>query len=342
MKFTELSIQDRIDIITRVTSTLKMQGANIVEKDWWVTQILRALFSLPYAKHLSFKGGTSLSKCWHLIDRFSEDVDIAIDREYLGFSGKLSKTQISDKLRRVACSFVREKLQVDVKERLVAQGIQEEHFHVNVVITPVTTTDPEIINVEYHPVIRNIALTGEDYILPKIKIEVSGRSMSEPVEVVNVDSFIDQVYVNAPFKEDSVAVRAVLPKRTFLEKIFLLHEEFAKPTGNIRIDRMSRHMYDVAEMLKTPIAQAAIKDEALYRSVVEHRKTFIGLRGFNYDSLYPETLCILPPAEVEDAWAKDYDKMRTMIYRATPEYTTILSSLRELQKKINLLPYKPL
>ena len=73
--------------------------------------MLKAIFSLPYAEHLSFKGGTSLSKCWHLIERFSEDVDIAISREFLGFSGELSRTQVSDKLRRAACSFVRETMQ---------------------------------------------------------------------------------------------------------------------------------------------------------------------------------------------------------------------------------------
>ena len=79
----------------------------------------RALFSLPYAKELSFKGGTSLSKAWKLIDRFSEDIDIAVSREYLGFGGELSKTQISDKLRRAACSFVREKLQNDLRGQLL-------------------------------------------------------------------------------------------------------------------------------------------------------------------------------------------------------------------------------
>jgi predicted nucleotidyltransferase component of viral defense system len=90
----------------RVLSHNSGLDPQIIEKDWWVTAVLRAVFSLPYSESLSFKGGTSLSKCWKLIERFSEDVDIAVSREYLGFSGDLSKTQISDKLRRAACSFV--------------------------------------------------------------------------------------------------------------------------------------------------------------------------------------------------------------------------------------------
>ena len=104
MKFTDLIASEQREIIQRVQAEKRLQ-LQIIEKDWWVTEILRALFSLPYAEHISFKGGTNLSKCWNLIERFSEDVDIAIDREYLGFGGVLSKTQISDKLRRAACSF---------------------------------------------------------------------------------------------------------------------------------------------------------------------------------------------------------------------------------------------
>lgn len=149
MKFIDLSTEDRVDILDRVSTELNIRQREVIEKDWWVTAVLRAMFSLPYANHLSFKGGTSLSKCWHLIDRFSEDIDIAIDREYLGFSGTLSKTQISDKLRRAACSFVRETMQYDLAERLYQNGISKEKFKVNVDITPVTTTDPEVININY-------------------------------------------------------------------------------------------------------------------------------------------------------------------------------------------------
>ncbi|GHT39525.1 hypothetical protein AGMMS49965_05780 [Bacteroidia bacterium] len=110
MNFNSLSKEERRVTFRRAQDVLKVSPV-VIEKDWWVTAVLRALFSLPHAENFSFKGGTSLSKCWNLIERFSEDIDIAINREYLGFSGALSKTQISDKLRRAACSFVREKLQ---------------------------------------------------------------------------------------------------------------------------------------------------------------------------------------------------------------------------------------
>lgn len=234
MEYTELSIQERQDILRRVQSETGMD-LQIIEKDWWVTTVLRALFSLPYAEHLSFKGGTNLSKCWNLIRRMSEDVDIAIDREYLGYGGQLSKTQISDRLRRAACSFVREQLQLDLADQLEKNGVSREDFKVNVNITPITTTDPETIEVEYKPVID-----ANPYIRSKVLIEVSGRSMSDPVTIVPLKSYIDEVYPKAPFTKTTFDVRAVVPHRTFLEKLFLLHEEFSKPKDDIRVNRMSR------------------------------------------------------------------------------------------------------
>lgn len=337
MKFIDLSKEDRIDILDRVSTELNIRQREVIEKDWWVTAVLRAMFSLPYANHLSFKGGTSLSKCWHLIDRFSEDIDIAIDREFLGFSGTLSKTQISDKLRRTACSFVREIMQNDIAEQLYKDGISKDKFRVNVNITPISTTDPEIININYDSVL-SFSIDGQDgnqYILPKVKIEVSGRSMSEPVSEIALYSMIDLVYPNTPFAEPKFMVRAVLPERTFLEKIFLLHEEFAKPKDLIRVERMSRHMYDIGQMLKTPIAERAINDAGLYRQVVGHRRTFIGLRGFNYDTLYPATLNIIPPTSIIEQWKNDYENMRMhMIYGESVPFEELVNKLKELNDRI--------
>jgi len=341
MKFVDLSKQDQVDILDRVSTELNIRQREVIEKDWWVTAVLRAMFSLPYAEHLSFKGGTSLSKCWHLIDRFSEDIDIAIDREYLGFSGTLSKTQISDKLRRAACSFVREQMQHDWAKQLCDLGIDKNKFNVNVNITPVSTTDPEIININYNSVVvdilsLSISNNKGHYILPKVKIEVSGRSMSEPVQEIAINSMIDQVYPKAPFTEQKFNVRAVLPERTFLEKVFLLHEEFSKPKDMIRVERMSRHMYDIGQMLKTPIAEKAIHNTQLYRQVVEHRRTFIGLRDFDYDTLYPATLNIIPPAEVIEQWRTDYENMRLhMIYGESVPFDELVEDLRILNKIIN-------
>lgn len=123
MIYTDLSESGMFHLLDQVNSQTNFDHQTI-EKDWWVTQVLRVLFLQPYAEHLSFKGGTSLSKAWNVIQRFSEDIDIAISREYLGFAGELSRTQVSDKLRRAACSFVRDKLSADIKQQLITNGIR--------------------------------------------------------------------------------------------------------------------------------------------------------------------------------------------------------------------------
>lgn len=336
MKFIDLSRQNQVDILDRVSSELSIRQREVIEKDWWVTAVLRALFSLPYANSLSFKGGTSLSKCWRLIDRFSEDIDIAVDREYLGFSGPLSKTQISDKLRRTACSFVRETMQHDLAEQLCQNGIPKDSFKVKVNITPISTKDPEVIDINYDSVL-SLSIEGNDgrYILPKVKLEVSGRSMIEPVNEIDINSMIDQIYPNTPFTEEKFTVRAVVPERTFLEKIFLLHEEFSKPKDLVRTERMSRHMYDIGQILKTPIAGRAINDKKLYQQVVEHRRVFIGLRGFDYNTLYPDTLNIIPPEKIIEQWKNDYENMRVyMIYGESIPFEDLINNLREFNKRI--------
>lgn len=330
MNYTDLSFQDRLEIIHQVQAR-KNLNQQIIEKDWWVTAVLKALFSLPYAGHISFKGGTSLSKCWNLINRMSEDADIAIDREFLGFGGNLSKTQISDKLRRASCSFVREKMQYDLKSQLVADGVREDEFDVKVNITTITTTDPEIIEIAYHS-----AFQGHAYIRPKVIVEVSGRSMNEPVASVKLCSFIDEVFPDAPFAGKPFDVRAVVPERTFLEKLFLLHEEFSKPVDQIRTERMSRHIYDISQIMDTPIAARALNDASLYNSVIEHRRKFIGLKGFDYSSLRPQSLRIVPPAEVIGLWRKDYEKMQEiMIFGDSLPFDTLIEKIRILNDKIN-------
>ena len=334
MIYTDLQTERMLAVLDQVSAQTNSTQQTI-EKDWWVTQVLRVLFSLPYAAHLSFKGGTSLSKAWNIIERFSEDIDIAISREYLGFVGELSRTQVSDKSRRAACSFVRDKMQNDLRKGLVVLGIAPEKFNVYVNITSVSTTDPEVIYIDYESVLPN-----SEYIAHTVKVEVGGRSMAEPVQSVSIQSQIDAVLSQAMIVQPAFDVNVVIPERTFLEKVMLLHEEFAKPTTEVRTERMSRHLYDLHRMLHTDIAQRALSDEALYRAVVEHRRKFINLRGFDYDTLYPKHLSLEIPTNVIDLWRKDYETMqRSMIYGHSVAFDELLAEIRQLNRCISELPY---
>jgi hypothetical protein len=330
MEIITLSISEQEKLFQRIGKEIGLPPV-AVEKDLWVTTVLRALFSLPYSENLSFKGGTSLSKCYNLIERFSEDIDIAVYREFLGFGGTLSKTQINDKLRRAACSFVREKLQVDVAKQLENQGIKPDLFSVKVNITPATTTDPEIIEVHYKSLFPE-----SSYLKPLVKLEVSGRSMSEPLQKVMLLSFVDEAYSGKPFTEKPFEVNAVVPERTFLEKICLLHEEFAKPQEFVRTERMSRHLYDLERMCNAGIAEKALSDKELYKNIVEHRRIFIGLKGFNYDTLAPKTIKIVPPDFIISQWKQDYETMReTMIYGNSLPFNKLIDKITQLNERIN-------
>ena len=155
----------------------------------------------------------------------------------------ISYCPLFDKLA-AACSFVREKLQKDVQEGLIALGIPADQFKVHVNITSISTTDPEIIHIDYQSVLPN-----SEYIGHTVKVEVSGRSMREPVQTILLQSQIDEFLPQSIIAQPVFEVNVVRPERTFLEKVMLLHEEFAKPTAEVRTERMSRHLYDLERML---------------------------------------------------------------------------------------------
>lgn len=164
--------------------------------------------------------------------------------------------------------------------------------------------------------------------------------MSEPITSVYLSSFIDRVFTDAPFTENDFEVRAVAPERTFLEKICLLQEEFSKPKEAIRTERMSQHLYDIVQIMQTPIASRALNDAGLYESVIEHRRIFIGIRGFDYSLLRPQAICIVPPSEIMDSWKKDYETMQeTMIYGESLSFDKMIEKIAELNRMLNSLSY---
>ena len=332
INFTNLPVENRLEIIRRTYAATGL-SPQIIEKDWWVTAVLRALFALPYAENLSFKGGTSLSKCYNLIERFSEDIDIAVNRKKPDFTK--TNTRLRNDLRRATCSFVRETLQFDLAKQLENTGLNPADFSVKVNITPITTTDPEIIEVEYD------SLFAEDnYIKRKVIIEISGRSMREPLQVVELQSMIDEQFPNEEFTEKPFEVQAVVPERTFLEKICLLHEEFAKSQELIRTERMSRHLYDLVQIMDTPVVEKALTDKNLYNSIVEHRRIFIGLKEFDYSTLAPETIKIVPPENIIDLWKTDYETMQgTMIYGSSLPFNKLIDKIKHLNERINKIDW---
>lgn len=191
-----------------------------VEKDWWVSQTLKAVFELDVAEHLVFKGGTSLSKAWNLIERFSEDIDLAIEREFLGFEGSLTKNK-KTKLRKASGQYISEVFYLELQEKFKEKGLENVTF--SLAETQNSDQDPRIINIFYPNIIE-----VTEYLKPRVQIEVGCRSLIEPFTMKKNSAMVDDEYPEQSFSEKSEEIPSVNPERTFLEKIFLLHEEFQK------------------------------------------------------------------------------------------------------------------
>jgi predicted nucleotidyltransferase component of viral defense system len=320
-----LSNDDRLATLNNAYKKLGLPPKSI-EKDWWVTMTLRALFSCGCAEHIVFKGGTSLSKAWNLIERFSEDIDIAIDRKFFGFDGELSKQQII-KLRRASCSYISGQLREELDNKLRYMGISG--YSVLVAETEDTTKDPQIIEVHYDSLFN-----AGNYIQEKVLIEIGARSLIEPSRDVNLRSILAETFPDAIFADDYYPIPTVVPQRTFLEKAFLLHEEFQKPVEKIRVNRMSRHIYDLEKMMDTDFAIDALNDRELYNAIVTHRSTLTKMKEVDYTTHTSDKISFVPPKAVIDLWKKDYETMQgNMIYGKSLSFDSLIERIKELNER---------
>jgi hypothetical protein len=299
-----------------------------VEKDWWVTHTLAIIFSMSCADALVFKGGTSLSRAWNLIERFSEDVDLALDREYLGFAGDLSKKKVH-KLRYASYDFLTTKFTPELNQQFHSAGF-----------TDVTVKYREVINHDQDPLIIEIyypKLTEKEiYLRPGILVEVGSRSLKEPYSQRTFKTMLSDVFSDRPFADRHITIPTVDPERTFLEKVFLLHEEFQRPPQKIRVERLSRHLYDIEKLSQTPYFQKALSNRKLYNTIVVHRAEFSRLEGVDYTRHFPPYIEIVPPENLLSIWEKDYDEMaESMIYGEKLPFNELIQKIADIQREIN-------
>ncbi len=328
-----LTPEQRKASITEVEYVTGIQ-AKAIEKDCWVTLTLRALFQSDYAKYIVFKGGTSLSKCWKLISRFSEDVDIALSPEAFGmkYENSPSKTYV-EKLKRTGCTFTSNELKTELEIQLKALGLPNGMITVEVEPVPENRpdTDPQTLHVKYPSLYE-----PNPYIAEEVKIEVSVRSLQAPYSQVPVQSILTQENPSDAYPEEPVIVEAVEPRKTFLEKIFLLHEEFGKPDATkIRSERMSRHLYDLSSMIGTDSEVQALADYALYDTLIAHREAYHRISWVDYDTLGNKTIMFIQPESVMELYRKDYETMQEqMIYGESITFDRLIERLKALQDKI--------
>jgi Nucleotidyl transferase AbiEii toxin, Type IV TA system len=325
----KLSAIEKRDIFNAVAAEWNLPPAAI-EKDWWVTQTLQLIFTTEIAAHTVFKGGTSLSKAWNLIDRFSEDIDLALDRTFLGFGEQINASQVK-KLRQQSFKYISATFFPLLQKTFAAAGFADVELQLTEAIA--NDQDPLIIEVNYPGVTDTSA-----YLQPRVLVEIGSRSLKEPFTQKQFCSFVGQHFKGRPFADEPITIATVNPERTFLEKIFLLHEMFQQPDEKIKVNRLSRHLYDIEKMMGTAFEEKALTDTHLYNHIVAHRKIVTPVRGIDYANHRPDKINPLPPDNIIAAWKKDYEQMQqSMIYGQSIPFDILLQRIMLLKEKINAL-----
>lgn len=298
-----------------------------VEKDLWVTVVLQIVFALPVASHFVFKRGTSLSKVWKVIHRFSEDIDLAIDPSIWSLEGDLTKKQIK-RLRKTSSIFVRDELCQSLQEAVAETGLEK---WLQVEADPDgegdgTYPEPRVIHVRY----KSLFDANLPYLHSEVKLEVGARSLLEPIAEASVTSILeDTLPISTTAKQ--IMLPTALAEKTFLEKAFLLHELFSSQSPR-EANRKSRHLYDLAQMMNTNIAVRAIANDNLWNTIHHHRELFSSMSGVDYTPDIRKRIKLLPSDDVIDDWRNDYKDMQSsMIYGEKPSFEELTEKMKELE-----------
>lgn len=313
--------------------------ASSVEKDYWVCWILRELFGIPgWGRNLTFKGGTSLSKCWNLINRFSEDIDIVIGKDFLGSGGQASPENAASKkqrkkrllsLKKAAQNLIADSLLPTLDERIGLALSTKDNW--NLALAPeAEDPDRQTILFEYPSV-----LTGaKAYVRSAVKIEMGARSDNEPAEQREVHPYLFDVFpdILGPGK---FTVSALCRERTFWEKIMLVHEENHRPPGEKRRPvRLARHYYDLWCLITKGVAGRAVEREDIFARAARHREIYFNRSWMDYSTLRRGKLRLVPlPGQVKE-WRKDYQAMsEEMFFGEVPKFEEVLRVVEDFEKK---------
>ena len=338
--FLHLSKQDRMDVFEEAAEHLDTE-AEYMEKDFWVCLVLNLLFNNLPDGHpkLLFKGGTSLSKAFGLIQRFSEDIDIVVYREDLGFEGERDPTlaeNLSNKKRkalfeelRTACS---DYILTDLKRDLttlvdeIADGCQ--------VHPDSSDPDRQTLLVEYPSLYPG---SNNAYVVPQVKIEAGARSALEPRLIRAVAPYIADELPDWSLDAENITV--ITPERTYLDKLLILHCVHCgyRDAGRLPTEkqRISRHYYDAAMITATETGRSALSNISLLDEVRAHNTIAFRQAWKRLEEAVPGSLRLLPQAESHAVIERDYADMKRMIFGDIPDFGWIMEQLESAEAAIN-------
>lgn len=333
--FARLPPEERRTIFSQVAAMMSLPVWS-VEKDFWVCWTLRRLFRLPeIGTSLTFKGGTSLSKAFHLIERFSEDIDIVIDRHWLGFGedrdperqpSRNQRVRRLNELRQVCREQVRERLLPAIEADFRQSLSNQEEWEL-----AVDPNDAETILFRY-PV--SGSRTGPGYIQPVVRIETGARSDTWPSATALIQPFLSETIPDI-LDDAATEVRVIAPERTFWDKVTILHLDNERSPDEPLRRNLSRHAYDLWSLIRHDIGRRAMEAEGLFERVVEHTSIYFSRSGADYERLRRGSLRLAPVDSRIDHWRRDYVAMREMFFAEPPDFKEIVAVLAEFERIFN-------
>lgn len=311
----------------------------IIEKDIWVCWALDQIFKLSEINsHITFKGGTSLSKCYKIINRFSEDCDLTLNKEYLGImdnantisqKGSKQRKKSLENLRDAAIDKINDEIKplLDRKfKKELADFYKDEEWHLE--------TDPndrQSLLLHYPSVFKN---ENEGYVQTIVKLEFGARGDNTPNEAKKISPYLYNIFSDL-FQISSIIVQTLTAERTFWEKATLLHEEYyRKPDKPLRA-RMFRHYYDIVMLDKKGITEKALDDLQLLDTVLVNKQTYFASSYANYETAKIGTMRLLPHNNFLEQLRRDCENMADMFFGEAPNFDQIIQEVARIESKIN-------
>ncbi len=316
-----------------------------IEKDFWVTWTLDLLFNGLPAGHprFLFKGGTSLSKAYGLISRFSEDIDITVFREDLGQSASVQELEaLSRKKRQARLDAIKEACRDYIQNTLAQQfgevvqrtlaGAKVEANDPRMVVDP---DDPDGQTLLFwYP---EVTAGRDDYIRPAVKIESGAKSALEPHEDLNIVPYIADEVPQLALRAEHVTT--VVAERTLWDKIVIVHgvRKWFERRGVLRAQgqRVSRHYYDIHRILQSQLGARAVADRALGADCVAHARMFFNSPDLGLDLGVPGSFSLTPTSAMHEDLRRDYIRMAGMIIGDAPAFDEVMVSISALEDELN-------